>query len=111
MEVSQASPAEDFCSASGAIRFRNAGLIERAVDDVANRFAGRKVRDLVNQTEPRTLSNCDVACIGNGSATHDSKQRRFAGAVRTDNPDPRAVWHDERHILKKRCRAESFGET
>ena len=108
VEFGDSGATENFRGTASAIQLRHTCAVEGVVDDVANRLPGSKFGDLADQAEPGTFADGNVARVGRSSATQDIEQCRFAGAVRTDDADPRAIRNDERHVLEKWSHAEPF---
>ena len=57
------------------------------------------------------VAHGDAALVGRIEAGHDAQERRLAGTVRADEPDPLAVSEDERDVREERERIVRSGHT
>lgn len=72
--------------------------------------AGKKDRILWHVTKTRAFAHNACAAIDILGSCEDLEQCRFAGAVRSHEPDVISFVHGEREALKKRLRTKRFGE-
>ena len=84
-------------------------LVERALGFVEERAAGGELGDLRQQAEARAGVQRDLAGVGFVQPGEDAQQRRLAGPVGADEPDPLAGVDLELDALEQRRRAVPAG--
>jgi hypothetical protein len=77
---------------------------------ILDRLSGREHRILRNVPDPHAFAHGARTGIGLLDAGNDFEERRFAGAIRPNQPDVIAVRDGKRKPFEQRPRAVGFGQ-
>ena len=111
IKLGKARAAQCFGKTRGSLGFGNGGAFESSLNGRTNRHARRKLRNLGDGTEPRTLANRHVSAVRFDATDEHLQQRRLTRTIRPNHADAVPFRNGKRNVLEERCETVSLRQS